>query len=87
YIRAFDRRGVIRLKPGPAARVIREVMESAVALARSAMEGAGVSQEAINRAEALFRARDRERLALQIESGDVRTGHDRILTEAQPRFQ
>ncbi|WP_226015816.1 cation:proton antiporter [Novosphingobium sp. FKTRR1] len=84
YVRVFDRRGMIKLETGPATLVVRETMESAIALARGALAGAGVSQEAINRAETLFRARDRERLDLQIESGDIRTARDRIITEAVP---
>lgn len=83
YVRAFDRRALIRLERGPASLVIREVIESAIAMARAALDGAGLSQEAINRAEALFRGRDRERLEIQIESGDVRAAHDRIITSAQ----
>lgn len=82
YVRVFDRRGMIKLQKGSATLVVREVMESAISLARGALENAGLSQEAINRAEALFRARDRERLALQVESGDIRTARDRIITEA-----
>jgi len=84
HVRVYDRRALIRLEPSNAAQVIRETMESAIAMARSAFDGVGLSQEAIKRAEIRFRARDRERLDLQVESGDIRTAHDRIFTEVEP---
>ncbi len=83
YVRAFDRRALIRLKTTPASAVVREVLESAVRMARIALDDAGISEEAINRAEHMFRASDRERLKLQIEAGDVRVARDRIITEPQ----
>jgi monovalent cation:proton antiporter-2 (CPA2) family protein len=83
YVRAFDRRVMIHLHAAPAALVIREVMESAIQMARAALDNVGLSQEAINRAEDHFRTRDAERLALQIEAGDVRIARDRILTTAE----
>jgi CPA2 family monovalent cation:H+ antiporter-2/glutathione-regulated potassium-efflux system protein KefB len=84
YIRAFDRRALIRLKTTPARAVVREVLESAVKMARIALADAGVSEEAINRAEDMFRARDRERLTAQIEAGDIRVARDRIITRPEP---
>lgn len=83
YVRAYDRRALIRLKGGPASAVVREVLESAVRMARMALNDAGLSEEAINRAEDMFRARDRERLKLQVEAGDVRVARDRIITRPQ----
>jgi hypothetical protein len=82
YVRAFDRRAMIHLHAAPATLVIREVMESAIQMARTALGNVGLSQEAINRAEDNFRTRDAERLAVQIEGGDVRLARDRILTTA-----
>jgi CPA2 family monovalent cation:H+ antiporter-2/glutathione-regulated potassium-efflux system protein KefB len=82
YVRAFDRRVMIHLHAAPATLVIREVMESAIQMARTALGNVGLSQEAINRAEDNFRTRDAERLAIQIEGGDVRLARDRILTTA-----
>ena len=35
YVRAYDRRSLIKLKGGPAKYVVREVLESAVRMARS----------------------------------------------------
>ncbi|KPF93222.1 sodium:proton exchanger [Novosphingobium sp. AAP83] len=83
YIRAYDRRALIQLKGTPANAVVREVLESAVRMARIALGDAGISEEAINRAEDMFRAHDRERLKLQVEAGDVRAARDRIITEPQ----
>ena len=81
YARAFDRRTVIRLQGTPANYLVREVMESAVKMARLALDNLGVRMEDIDRAEDMYRARDKERLKLQIESGDIRTAQDRIFTE------
>lgn len=83
HVRVFDRRALIQLKPTPATKVIRETMESAIALARCALESSGMSQEAIKRAEARFRSRDRERLDAQIETGDILAAYDRIFTEIE----
>ena len=85
YVRAYDRRALIRLRGTPVSAVVREVMESAVKMARVALADAGLSAEDIARAEDMFRARDRERLKLQIEAGDVRAARDRIITEPQAR--
>jgi CPA2 family monovalent cation:H+ antiporter-2/glutathione-regulated potassium-efflux system protein KefB len=49
-------------------------------MARFALEDSGVSVEAINRAEEMYRASDRERLKIQIEAGDVRAAHEKIIT-------
>ncbi|MFY8197066.1 MAG: cation:proton antiporter, partial [Novosphingobium sp.] len=83
YVRAFDRRALIRLRGTPVSAVVREVMESAVKMARIALSDAGLSEEAVRRAEDMFRANDRERLKLQIEAGDVRVARDRIITKPQ----
>ncbi len=81
YVRAYDRRAVLRLKGSPARYVVREVIESAAKMARLALEEIGVDLEHIERAETMYRANDRERLKLQFESGDIRTARDRIITE------
>jgi monovalent cation:proton antiporter-2 (CPA2) family protein len=83
YVRAFDRRSVIRLSAAPARRVVREVLESAVRMSRLALEDLGVDRENIDRAEDMYRARDRERLSKQIEAGDVYAARERIIV--QPR--
>jgi len=80
FVRAFDRRALLKLKGAPVAGVVREVLDSAVRMARMAMESVGVDIEEIDRTEDLYRARDRERLKAQIESGDLRAQPDRIIT-------
>jgi CPA2 family monovalent cation:H+ antiporter-2/glutathione-regulated potassium-efflux system protein KefB len=83
YVRAFDRRAVIGLRDAPVNAVVREVMESAVKMARIALTDAGLSAEAVARSEDMFRANDKERLKLQIEAGDIRVARDRIITTPQ----
>jgi CPA2 family monovalent cation:H+ antiporter-2/glutathione-regulated potassium-efflux system protein KefB len=43
----------------------------------------GVSEEIIARAEDMYRVRDKERLKIQFEGGDLRAARDRIITEPQ----
>lgn len=81
YVRAYDRRALVKLKNGPASFVVREVLESAVKMARLALDGLGVDKSDIDRAEDMYRARDKERLRIQIEAGDVRAA--RALTAQQ----
>ena len=85
YVRAFDRRAVIKLRGTPASYIVREVLESAVKMARLALQGLEVGADQIDRAEDMYRARDRERLKLQIETGDIRVARDRIITVAGPK--
>ena len=83
YVRGYDRRSVIALRDTPAEYVVREVMESALRMARLALEKLGLNKEQIEQAEAFYRANDRERLSRQIATGDVRAGRDVIVTEPQ----
>ena len=80
YVRAFDRRSVIRLQGSPATEIVREMMESAVTMARSALDGLGVGFDDIERAERFYRQNDKERLEAQIDAGDLRAARDRIIT-------
>ena len=72
YVRAYDRRALIKLKTGSASYIVREVLESAVKMARVAMDGLGIATADIDRAEEMYRARDKERLRIQVEAGDIR---------------
>lgn len=85
FVRAYDRRSLLKLKGTPVGGVVREVLESAVKMARMAMAAAGVDEEQMERSENLYRARDRERLKAQFESGDIRTDRDTIITEPVAR--
>ncbi|AZI37323.1 putative glutathione-regulated potassium-efflux system protein [Caenibius tardaugens NBRC 16725] len=87
YVRAYDRRAVIRLRGAPVTRMVREVLESAVKMARLALDDLGVSLEDIDRAEDMYRARDKERLKIQIETGDMRAANDRIITRYEKPSQ
>ncbi|MEG3166422.1 cation:proton antiporter [Sphingomonas sp. PB2P19] len=82
YVRVFDRRALVKLKKTSADYVVREVLESAVKMARIALRGLGVSPTDIDRAEDKYRAKDKERLAIQIEAGDIRAAR----TETAERF-
>jgi glutathione-regulated potassium-efflux system protein KefB len=79
FVRAFDRRALLKLKDAPVAGVVREVLESAARMARMAMENVGVDIEEIDRTEALYRARDRERLKAQFAANDLRAQIDRVI--------
>jgi CPA2 family monovalent cation:H+ antiporter-2/glutathione-regulated potassium-efflux system protein KefB len=84
FVRAFDRRALLKLKDAPIAGAVREVLDSAVRMARMAMEKVGVEREQIDRTEDLYRARDRERLKAQLETGDLRARIDRMFTDPEP---
>jgi glutathione-regulated potassium-efflux system protein KefB len=83
FVRAFDRRALLKLKGAPIAGAVREVLDSAVRMARMAMEKVGVDREQIGRTEQLYRSRDRERLKAQLETGDLRAQIDRMFTEPE----
>jgi len=81
FARTYDRRALIKLKGSPVSGVVREVMESAVKMGRLALEAIDVDGEQIDRAEDMYRARDKERLRAQYEAGgDMRAARDRIIT-------
>jgi CPA2 family monovalent cation:H+ antiporter-2/glutathione-regulated potassium-efflux system protein KefB len=71
FVRAYDRRALLKLKGTPATGVVREVLESAIVMARKAMAAVGVDIEEIERTEDLYRRRDRERLRIQHEAGSL----------------
>ena len=62
-----------------AAGVVRELMESAILMARQAMTAVGVDTPEIDRTEDLYRRRDRERLKIQHEAGDIRAARAAII--------
>ena len=71
---------LVELRDAPVDYVVREVMESAVQMARAALQKLGDSEQDIDRAERFYRANDRERLDMQKEDGDMRAGRDRTIT-------
>ncbi|RVQ68722.1 sodium:proton exchanger [Croceicoccus ponticola] len=81
FVRAFDRRSVLRLSGTPVDFVVRELFESAIAMGRSALEKLGESLQGIDEAESAYRERDCERMERQIDSGDIHTARDRIFVQ------
>jgi CPA2 family monovalent cation:H+ antiporter-2/glutathione-regulated potassium-efflux system protein KefB len=81
FVRAFDRRSLLKLKDAHVEGVVREVMESAVKMARLAMKSIGIDHNEIDRSEDHYRARDKERLKAQYETGDLSAARDRIITQ------
>ncbi|MDG5488093.1 cation:proton antiporter [Sphingomonas sp. BGYR3] len=71
FVRAYDRRSVMKMHGAPVEGIVREVMESAVVMARKAMAAVGVDPGEIERTEQEYRDRDLKRLKLQKESGDL----------------
>ena len=81
FVRAYDRRMLVALRNAPVHYVVREVMESAVQMARAALDHLGNSEEEIDRAEAFYRQNDRERLDQQKAQGSVRAASEQMITE------
>jgi voltage-gated potassium channel Kch len=81
FVRVYDRRNLVALRDTEVRYAVREVMESAVQMARAALEHLGNSEQEIDRVEAFYRDNDRTRLSLQKEKGDIRAGRDRTITE------
>ena len=81
FVRAYDRRALLKLKGAPVAGVVREVLDSAVRMARQAMAAVGIEDEEIDRTEDLYRKRDRERLKIQLEAGDLRAARDEVIAK------
>ena len=83
FVRTYDRRAVIKLKGSPVDGMVREVLESAVAMARMALRSVGVDDQEIARTEEHYRLRDKERLKAQVAAGDLRAARDRIITQVE----
>ncbi len=81
FVRAYDRRTLIKLRDAPVQYVVREVMGSAIEMGRRALASLSVSVTDIDRAEDEYRHRDKERLRAQRETGDLRAAIDRIITQ------
>lgn len=81
FVRAFDRRSMMKIAGGPHAGAVREVFESAVCMAREAMTCVQIDDDEIERAEQEYRRRDEERLKLQADSGDLGAARELIVTQ------
>jgi glutathione-regulated potassium-efflux system protein KefB len=71
FVRAFDRRHMIRLSDLDLHCSIREVFESSVLMGREALLGFKFTGEEVDRVESEFRRRDRDRLEVQSATGDL----------------
>jgi CPA2 family monovalent cation:H+ antiporter-2/glutathione-regulated potassium-efflux system protein KefB len=85
FVRAYDRRSLMKMHDAPIAGTVREVLESAVCMARLAMQEIGIDESEIAKTEQAYRDSDAERLRLQAESGDLRAGVDQIITSLTQR--
>jgi len=83
FVRAYDRRAVVKLAGAPVEGIFREVLDSAVSMARAAMASVGVDDGEIDRTEDLYRKTDAKRLSQQSETGDLKQGRDMIFTHAR----
>ncbi len=76
FVRAYDRRSVVKMRGAPVEGIVREVMESAIMMARRAMLSVGVDEVEIAKTEAYYRKQDLARLRLQKEAGDIYAGRE-----------
>ncbi|MBY0520041.1 MAG: cation:proton antiporter [Sphingomonas sp.] len=83
FVRTYDRRAVIKLKGAPIDGLVREVLESAVKMARMALRSVGVDEQEITRTEEVYRLKDKERLKAQVDAGDIRAARDIIITQVE----
>lgn len=74
FARLFDRRHLLALGDQHIDCVFREVLESAIAMARKAMELVDLDASLIDRVEEEYRKRDCHRLAMQREQGALYAG-------------
>jgi CPA2 family monovalent cation:H+ antiporter-2 len=75
-VRAFDRRQVLALQDMDLAGVVREVYESAICMGVQAMEALGVPAGEVEEVERQYRENDEQRMALQIEHGNLLAAKD-----------
>lgn len=82
FVRAYDRRSVMKMKGAPIAGAVREVLESAIVMGRRAMQAVGVDVTEIDKTEGEYRRRDYERLKVQRETGDLYAARDSMFSQA-----
>lgn len=74
FVRAFDRRQMLRLMPMDDMNIVREVFESSVHMADSALQMLHMHSDRRAEVIAEFRRRDRARMKAQFETGNLRAG-------------
>ncbi|MET0248442.1 MAG: monovalent cation:proton antiporter-2 (CPA2) family protein [Sphingobium sp.] len=75
-VRVFDRRQLLALQKIDVAGVVREVYESAIAMGVQAMRALDVPDGEIEEVERQYRQNDEQRLAVQIEQGNLLAAKD-----------
>lgn len=85
-VRSIDRRHTIHLREEGVDWEIRETLESALAMARASLIEVGTSEAETDEIIADLRARDRERLALQVAEG-IRGGHQLLHNNIVQSFE
>ena len=81
FVRAYDRLAVLKIKDAPVDGIVRDVFESAVSMGRRALDWLGVDEAEIDETEFEYRKRDKERLGLQRDSGDLLAGREIMFTQ------
>lgn len=81
FVRCYDRRTMLKLRDAPVEYLVREVMGSALEMARRALASLDVDPAEIARTQEKYLGVDRERLNAQREVGDIRAAADRIITQ------
>ena len=89
YARVFDRQQLMHMDGVDLAGTVREVYESAIAMALMALQSLETPVDEVRDIERAFRQMDSERLEMQIAEGDLAAGrHLRFLPgDAGPTFQ
>lgn len=72
--RVFDRRHLLALEEHQIDGTFRELLESAISMARMAMEVVDLDESLIDRIEEEYRKRDCDRLAMQMSEGSLHAG-------------
>jgi monovalent cation:proton antiporter-2 (CPA2) family protein len=84
FVRAYDRRHMIKLEGAPIAGAVREVYESAICMARMAMRAVEIDEDEIDRTAERYREVDMKRLAAQSEAGDLHAGEELMIRPGAP---
>lgn len=87
FVRAFDRRAFYRLKDAPVDGVVREVFDSAIRMARMAMENVGVDISEIDKSEDYYRERDLHRLEVAMGADRAEDVRERLLSAGEMWIQ
>ena len=85
FLRVFDRRAVVELGAAPVDGMVREVLESGIAMARLALRHVGVDDGEIERTELEYRTMDTRRLARQVEAQDIYAGRDDMFSQTRQK--